>query len=90
MRTEQTENTQKTEGRNAVLEALRSGRPVEKVFLLDGCQDGPIRSIVRKQKAAHSGAVRAAGEAGQNVRDGKHQGPLPWWRLMNMPVWRTC
>ena len=35
------------EGRNAVIEAFRSGKPVDKVFVLDGCQDGPIRTIVR-------------------------------------------
>ena len=29
----------KIEGRNAVLEAFRSGKPMDKVFLLDGCID---------------------------------------------------
>lgn len=38
------------EGRNAVIEALRSGKPVDKLFVLDGCQDGPIRTIVREAK----------------------------------------
>lgn len=38
------------EGRNAVLEALRSGRPVDKLYVLDGCQDGPVRSIIREAK----------------------------------------
>ena len=38
------------EGRNAVLEALRSGKPIDKLFLLDGCQDGPIRTIIREAK----------------------------------------
>lgn len=33
------------EGRNAVIEAFRSGKTIDKVFLLDGCQDGPIRTI---------------------------------------------
>ena len=37
----------KIEGRNAVMEALRSGRSVDKLFVLDGCQDGPVRSIIR-------------------------------------------
>ena len=36
------------EGRNAVLEAFRSGKPIDKVFVLDGCQDGPVRTIVRE------------------------------------------
>ena len=35
------------EGRNAVLEAFRSGRTIDKLFVLDGCQDGPVRTILR-------------------------------------------
>ncbi len=35
------------EGRNAVLEALRAGKPVDKLYILDGCKDGPILSIKR-------------------------------------------
>lgn len=38
------------EGRNAVLEAFRSGKTIDKVFVLDGCQDGPVRTIVREAK----------------------------------------
>ena len=38
------------EGRNAVLEAFRSGKTIDKVFVLDGSQDGPIRTIVREAK----------------------------------------
>ena len=30
------------EGRNAVIEAFRSGKTIDKLFILDGCQDGPI------------------------------------------------
>lgn len=40
----------KIEGRNAVLEALRSGKPIDKLFVLAECQDGPIRTIVREAK----------------------------------------
>lgn len=46
----QSEETSKLEGRNAVLEALRSGRPVDKLFIQDGLMDGPIRTIVREAK----------------------------------------
>ncbi|MDO5382277.1 MAG: 23S rRNA (guanosine(2251)-2'-O)-methyltransferase RlmB [Eubacteriales bacterium] len=38
------------EGRNAVLEAFRAGKTIDKLFILDGCQDGPIKSIVREAK----------------------------------------
>ena len=44
------ENT--LEGRNSVLEAFRAGLTVDKVYLLDGCQDGPIRTIFREAKKA--------------------------------------
>ena len=36
------------EGRNPVLEAMRSGKNIDKLFLLDGCMDGPIRTIARE------------------------------------------
>lgn len=38
------------EGRNAVLEALRSGRPIDKLYILDGCQDGPVSTIKREAR----------------------------------------
>ena len=37
-------------GRNAVLEALRAGKPIDKIYILDGCQDGTVRTIVREAK----------------------------------------
>lgn len=42
--------SEQIEGRNAVMEAFRSGRPVDKLFVLDGCQDGPVRSITREAR----------------------------------------
>lgn len=38
------------EGRNAVVEAFRSGRTIDKLFVLKGCQDGPVQTIVREAK----------------------------------------
>ena len=38
------------EGRNAVMEAFRSKKTIDKLFIQDGCQDGPVRSIVREAK----------------------------------------
>ena len=38
------------EGRNAVLEAFRAGKIIDKLYVLKGCQDGPIQSIVREAK----------------------------------------
>jgi 23S rRNA (guanosine2251-2'-O)-methyltransferase len=38
------------EGRNAVLEAFRSGKTIDKLYVQKGVQDGPIQSIVREAK----------------------------------------
>ena len=38
------------EGRNAVIEALRSLKPIDKIYIQDGCQDGPILTIKREAK----------------------------------------
>ena len=44
----------KIEGRNAVLEAFRSGKTIDKLFVLDGCQDGPVRTIVKSKNGFFS------------------------------------
>lgn len=38
------------EGRNAVLEAFRSGKTIDKLYVQKGVQDGPIQSIIREAK----------------------------------------
>ncbi len=38
------------EGRNAVLEAFRSGKTIDRLYILDGCKDGPVLSIVREAR----------------------------------------
>lgn len=38
------------QGRNAVLEAFRSGKTIDKLFILDGCQDGPIKYCQRSKE----------------------------------------
>ncbi|MCD8333515.1 MAG: 23S rRNA (guanosine(2251)-2'-O)-methyltransferase RlmB, partial [Clostridiales bacterium] len=38
------------EGRNTVLEAFRSGKTIDRLYVLDGCQDGPVRTIIREAK----------------------------------------
>ena len=32
------------------MEAFRSGKTIDRLFVLDGCQDGPVRTIVREAK----------------------------------------
>ena len=41
---------QTIEGRNAVLEAFRSGKTIDKLYILDGCQDGSINNIKREAR----------------------------------------
>ncbi len=38
------------EGRNAVLEAFRAGKTIDKLYVLKGCQDGPVNSILREAR----------------------------------------
>ena len=67
------------EGRNAVLEALRSGKPVDKLFVLDGCQDGPVRTIVREAKK-HDTLVQFVDKERltQLSQTGRHQGVIAY------------
>ena len=67
------------EGRNAVLEALRSGRPIDKLFVLDGCQDGPVRTIVREAKKCDTILNFVSRERlNQLTQTGKHQGVIAY------------
>ena len=62
------------EGRNAVLEAFRSGKTIDKLFVLDGCQDGPVRTIVREAKKYDTIINYVAKERlDQMSETGKHQ-----------------
>lgn len=65
------------EGRNAVLEALRSGKPMDKLYVLDGCQDGLIRTIVREAKK-HDVILQFVTKERLNQlsETGKHQGVI--------------
>ena len=33
-----------------IMEAFRAGKTIDKLFVLDGCQDGPVKSILREAK----------------------------------------
>lgn len=65
------------EGRNAVLEAFRSGRTIDKIYILDGCQDGPVRTIVREAKK-HGSLINFVTKErlSQLSETGKHQGVI--------------
>lgn len=67
------------EGRNAVLEAFRSGRPIDKLFVLDGCQDGPVRTIVREAKKHDTVLNFVTKERlSQMSETGRHQGVIAY------------
>lgn len=67
------------EGRNAVLEAYRSGKPIDKIFILDGCQDGPMQTIKREAKK-HDTQVKFVDKErlDQMSETGKHQGVIAY------------
>ena len=65
------------EGRNAVMEAFRSGKPIDKIFVLDGCQDGPIRSITREARKQDTIINYVSKDRlDQMSSTGKHQGVI--------------
>lgn len=67
------------EGRNAVLEAFRSGKTIDKLFLLDGCHDGPILSIAREARKQDTIINYVTRERlDQMSRTGKHQGVIAY------------
>ena len=70
-------NESMIEGRNAVTEAFRSGKCVDKVYVLDGCQDGPILTIKREAKKAGSLIKYVDKQLLDNMSEtGKHQGVI--------------
>ena len=67
------------EGRNAVIEAFRSGKPIDKVFILDGCQDGPMVTIRREAKKKDVMIKYVTKEhLDQMSETGKHQGVIAY------------
>lgn len=67
------------EGRNAVLEAFRSGRPVDKLFVQDGCKDGPVQTITREARK-HDTVIQyvAKERLDQMSETGRHQGVIAY------------
>jgi len=65
------------EGRNAVLEAFRSGRTIDKLFVQDGLTDGPVMSILREARKQETIINRVKKERlDQLSQTGKHQGVI--------------
>mgnify|MGYP002627277871 CR=1 FL=1 len=65
------------EGRNAVTEAFRSGKTIDKLFVLDGCHDGAVNTIkglARKQDTIINYVTKE--RLDQMSETGKHQGVI--------------
>ncbi len=69
------DNENKLEGRHSVLEAFRAGKLVEKLYVLKGCQDGPVLNILREAKRAGTLVDFVPKERLDHMSEtGKHQG----------------
>ncbi len=67
------------EGRNAVLEAFRSGKTIDKLFVLDGCKDGPIMTITREARKHNTIINYVNKDRLDNMSStGKHQGVIAY------------
>ena len=67
------------EGRNAVLEAFRSGKTIDKLFLLDGCHDGPVNTITREARKGDTIINYVSKERLDAMsKTGKHQGVMAY------------
>lgn len=67
------------EGRNAVIEVFRSGKTIDKLFLLDGCKDGPIQTVLREAKKRDTIINYVSKERLDQISEtGKHQGVIAY------------
>ncbi len=67
------------EGRNAVIEAFRAGKPVDRVYILDGCQDGPVLTIKREARKQDAQIKYVPKERLDQLSEtGRHQGVIAW------------
>lgn len=65
------------EGRNAVLEAYRSGKTIDKLYVLDGCKDGPVQTILREARKQDTIINFVAKERLEQLsQTGHHQGVI--------------
>lgn len=65
------------EGRNAVIEAFRSGKTIDKLYVLDGCKDGPIETIKREAKKGDTLVKFVSKQRLDEMSEtGKHQGVI--------------
>ena len=70
-------NENRIEGRNAVIEAFRSGRTIDKLYMLDGSREGAMQTV-RKEAVKHGTPVKYVTKQrlDQMSETGRHQGVI--------------
>jgi 23S rRNA (guanosine2251-2'-O)-methyltransferase len=65
------------EGRNAVIEAFRAGRTIDRLYILDGCQDGTMMTV-KREAGKHGTPIRYVSRSrlDEMSETGKHQGVI--------------
>ena len=67
------------EGRNAVIEAFRAGKTIDKLFVLEHCQEGSMNTIIREAKKKDTIINYVKKERlDQMSETGKHQGVIAY------------
>ena len=81
--------SEQIEGRNAVMEAFRAGRCVDKLFILDGCQDKTVRSIAREARK-HDTIINFVQKNGSTAKRDRRASreSLPGWPFMSTLRWK--
>lgn len=74
---EKERNENLIEGRNVVLETIRSGQSVDKLYVLEGCKDGPVMTILREAKKCGIPLQMVSRQRLDQLSEtGRHQGVL--------------
>lgn len=67
------------EGRNAVIEAYRAGKTIDKIFVLEHCKEGSMNTVIREAKK-HDTIINYVKKErlDQMSETGKHQGVIAY------------
>ncbi len=67
------------EGRNAVIEAFRAGKTIDKLFVLEHCKEGSMNTVLREAKKQGTVINYVKRERlDQMSETGKHQGVIEY------------
>ena len=70
-------NVSMIEGRNAVREAFRAGKTIDRLFVQDGLKDGPVMDLIRRAKKADALVDYVQKDRlDQMSETGRHQGVI--------------